>query len=176
MQDENWKSIVGWDGRYEVSDKGRVRSLCHKGKPRISPAILTIANDSRGYCAVSLCQDSKVTRKLVHRVVLEAFVGPCPEGKECGHLNGNPLHNYLSNLAWVTKAENAAHRDMHGTTSRGEDRPLAVFTEVEVRAFRGLLALGFKKSHIADFMVRAKECNPTVARDILGWRTWQHVK
>lgn len=176
MQDEVWKPIPGWDDRYEVSSRGRVRSLCHRGKPRAYPVVIAASVDSRGYCAVSLCRDNKVSRRLVHRLVLETFVGHCPDGKECGHLNGNPLHNYLDNLAWVTKKENAAHRDKHGTTSRGESRPLAIFTEQEVRHLRALHALGYRKSWLTDLVVRQKKCDPTSVRDAISGRTWKFVK
>ncbi len=52
--------------------------------------------------------------RTVHRLVLEAFVGPCPPGMQCRHLDGNPANNRLENLAWGTHAENAADKIRHG--------------------------------------------------------------
>lgn len=173
---EFWKPVPGWEDRYLVSDAGRVKSLCHRGKPRKVAALLSPAESSTGYHSVTFCRDGVMTRKMVHRLVLEAFTGPCPDKHECGHLNGNPRHNYLANLKWITRKENAEHRDKHGQTSRGEDRPLSVFTESEVRAMRMMMGCGFRKSKLVNLVVEHKGCDPTVVRDILAFRTWRHVQ
>jgi len=90
-----------------------------------------------GYERVSLqIGGSKDKHKHVHALVLEAFVGPCPEGHEIRHKNGNPVDNRLENLSYGTPLENAADKQAHGTTSRGEDRPLAKLTEADVVAIR----------------------------------------
>ena len=64
---------------------------------------------------MTFCVDYKLHRALVHRLVLEAFVGPCPAEHECAHLNGARDDNRLLNLSWVTRAENAHHKRVHGT-------------------------------------------------------------
>lgn len=66
----------------------------------------------RGHLAVWL---GRGRQRLVHRVVLEAFVGPCPEGMECRHVDGNPANNRLDNLAWGTPKENFEDSARHGT-------------------------------------------------------------
>ena len=111
----------------------------------------------------------------MHRIVLEAFVGPCPEGLEGAHLDGNPRNNRVDNLSWATKKENMRHRDMHGHTSRGEHRALSVFKEHEVSEMRARYARGEKRANIVRDVVAEKGCDPTVVRDILGFRTWKHV-
>ncbi len=175
MEQEEWKPVIGWEDRYEVSNEGRIRSLCHRGVPRKHPMMIAVTCDDRGYGRVALMRDRVGKRQLIHRLVLEAFVGPCPEDKECGHLDGNPYNNVLSNLAWVSKKENMRHRDEHGTTSRGENRPLAVFTEEEVRTLRALHKLGYKRNDLVKLAIKKTKCNPTVIRNILGNRTWKHV-
>ncbi len=72
-----------------------------------------------GYLAVSLWKNNKERILYVHRLVLEAFVGECPEGMQCRHLNGNRTDNRLENLCWGTPAEDANDRKRHGTNSRG---------------------------------------------------------
>lgn len=66
---------------------------------------------TNGYQRVSLGN----TQRYVHRLVLEAFVGPCPPGKQCRHLNGDKADNKLTNLAWGTPSENNYDRVRHGT-------------------------------------------------------------
>lgn len=74
----------------------------------------------------------------VHRFVLECFAGPCPEGMQCRHLDGDKTNNRPSNLAWGSSAENKADQIAHGTIAdfRGERHPQAKLTEADVRAIR----------------------------------------
>ena len=118
MTDEIWKPVVGFEGLYEVSDQGRVRSLPRKG-----------ASGSRyygggylkghalkwGHIYVTLRRPgAKAYKNSVHRIVLEAFVGPCPEGMEGCHNNGNAGDNRLENLRWDTHSENMKDVVRHG--------------------------------------------------------------
>jgi hypothetical protein len=107
---ETWKAVVGYEGLYEVSDAGRVRSL-----PRntTSGKILKPTPRTKGHLAVSL---HNMGRKsvAVHKLVLEAFVGPAPVGMECCHNDGIPSNNVLSNLRWGTKSSNALDQVKHG--------------------------------------------------------------
>ncbi len=72
----------------------------------------------------------------VHKLVLEAFVGPCPPGMQCCHGDGNPANNTLTNLRWGTPKSNQADRDRHGRTTRGEHHWAATITEPIVRAVK----------------------------------------
>ena len=115
---EIWKPIPGWEGSYEVSDHGRVRSVdrivtTRTGiRKRYHGRVLALTADRSGHLAVSL---GRAKDKAVHRLVLEAFVGPCPEGQECCHNDGDPTNNNLSNLRWGSPTENAFDRVRHGT-------------------------------------------------------------
>jgi hypothetical protein len=76
-------------------------------------------------------------RKLwVHHAVLLAYVGPRSEGQECRHLDGNPRHNHVSNLAWGTRLENMRGRQVHGTEVYGEAKPNHRITAEQARAIR----------------------------------------
>jgi hypothetical protein len=72
----------------------------------------------------------------VHRFVLECFVGPCPAGMMCRHIDGDRTNNRLSNLAWGTAAENKADAIAHGTSVNGERTGTAKLTESQVLAIR----------------------------------------
>lgn len=92
--------------RYQVSDNGEIHSLLQK-------KVLTPRRNRAGYLTVLLSQGGRSKRVYVHRVVLEAFVGPCPEGMETCHNNGNPADNHLENLRWDTHAANEADKRLH---------------------------------------------------------------
>lgn len=109
---EKWKDIPGYDGMYQVSDEGRVRSWKrHAGRPgkRNEPVILKQTPDSPGYLRVSLWNDGVRKMGVIHRLVPELFI-PNPENKEyINHLDGNKFNNNASNLRWSTPSENALH-------------------------------------------------------------------
>ena len=107
---EEWRPIAGYEGVYEVSDQGRVRSLdrlvrANSGWRSTGIRYFTPSpsGKNRKYKKVLLRNPKK--QYLVHRLVLEAFVGPRPDNCEARHLDGDPSNNRLDNLAWGTKAE-----------------------------------------------------------------------
>ncbi|MFJ4997148.1 NUMOD4 motif-containing HNH endonuclease [Microbacterium sp. NPDC088619] len=104
MSEEQWRSVVGYD-LYEVSDLGRVRS---KRGPR---RILKAQPTRDGYLVLNLSQKGTVTKRRIHQLVLEAFVGPREEGQEACHGDGRRSNNRLSNLRWDTHLANMADRD-----------------------------------------------------------------
>lgn len=109
---ETWKPAVGFEGRYEVSDLGAVRSL---PRPRTKGGPLKPTPQVGGYLRLELVgKDGKRLSRSVHRLVLEAFVGPRPEGMQAAHRNGIVTDNRVSNLYWATVQQNAADRIAHG--------------------------------------------------------------
>jgi hypothetical protein len=106
MTEELWLPCPGYEGLYEVSSLGKVRS------PR---KIMVGVKDSAGYPTVQLYREGVGTRFKVHRLVCEAFNGPCPEGHECGHLDGSRDNAAASNLAWITRSENTRQAISQGT-------------------------------------------------------------
>ena len=105
---ENWAPISGYEGRYEVSDLGRVRSLCGRGR------ILVPWPKPKGYLMVGLRGGDEREAKTVHGLVLAAFDGPRPDDLETRHLDGDPTNNRLSNLIYGTGTENQIDRVRHG--------------------------------------------------------------
>lgn len=130
METEIWKPIAGWEGLYEVSSLGRVRALPTKYRHGIR--VLKPSLRVGGYYRVTLTSHQVSAQILIHRLVLVAFIGPCPPGCESRHLDGVRSHNWLSNLRWGTKLENAADRKIHGTQCLGEGHGRAKITEADV--------------------------------------------
>ena len=119
---ETWAPVPGYEDWYEVSDLGRVRSLDRvvymfkNDRPlRKLGRILTPHPTLRaGHLVLGLSRDNHRWRVSVHRLVLLAFVGPCPPGMEACHGNGIPTDNRLENLRWDTQSANMLDRVAHG--------------------------------------------------------------
>jgi hypothetical protein len=119
---EQWRPIPAYEGYYEVSNLGSVRSLARVvpstargGKRTVHARILKVTADRDGYPLVTLTKHSRYKLVPVHRLVALAFHGPCPDGLECAHLDGNRANPRADNPTWATKAENEAHKYLHGT-------------------------------------------------------------
>lgn len=141
---EEWRPVPGYPG-YEVSNLGRIQSLdkifwhtwSSRGvarqvirKSRIIRGSLLLR---RGRVVAKYFQPRDDAKRLgtvlFHRAVLGAFVGPCPDGMECCHGDGNPLNNVLSNLRWDTHVENIRDSMRHGTWFGGRNSNFVRATE-----------------------------------------------
>jgi len=120
---EQWLPIVGFEGYYEVSDWGRVRTVPRMMARRngttytVPKRIRSQKVDSTGRWRITLrLRTAGIERTfLVHRLVIEAFVEPQPSNMECCHYDGNPANNHLTNLRWDTRSENRLDSVRHGT-------------------------------------------------------------
>jgi HNH endonuclease/NUMOD4 motif len=150
MVAERWRPIAGF-AHYDVSDCGRVRSWLNPGRNGIrrSPVIRALVPDKEGYLTVTLRRDGKNFCCKVHRLVLIAFGGPCPAGKEVRHRNGIPNDNRLSNLLWGTRREQFEDQVVHGTDTRGERNGQAKLTYKQAEDIRRMLASGARAGSIA---------------------------
>lgn len=105
ISDERWKDIPGYNGDYQISDYGRVRSF-KKTNPKIMSLIKQTSND---YYTIGLCLNGKKKHYSVDRLVAEAFLFK-PDGcTEVNHIDENTLNNYYKNLEWCTHAQNTQH-------------------------------------------------------------------
>jgi NUMOD4 motif-containing protein/HNH endonuclease len=139
---EEWRAVVGYEGFYEVSDLGRVRSIdrvvaCGHQVLNLKGKVLRVAIAKNGYPVVTLFKLGKGRTSLVHTLILEAFVGSKPtEMHEGCHGDGDRANSVLSNLRWGTPKENRNDSRRHGTLSKGEDRPNAKINEQIVQQIR----------------------------------------
>ena len=173
---EVWRSVPGFDGWYEVSNLGRVRSwrtrakLCWRAE---KPRLLKGGLNPDGYRIVKLTH--AVLGKLVvvvHHLVLAAFIRPRPDGMVCDHLNANRADNRLENLRWVTPSENIAHAAelgrMDGRPGARSQSPLSID---DVREIRRLRQAGNKLQPIASLFGVSTS---TISRIALG-HGWKDV-
>lgn len=164
-----FKSIKGFPG-YKVGDNGYAWS--HKSGVWRR---LKFDVSKRGYSRVSLrSKENPKGRRLIHRLVLEAFVGPCPVGMEACHGDGNPRNNRLSNLRWDTKKANQADRIRHGTLFRpqGEKNKKNRLTADMILEIRRLYGTGkYRQQRLAArFAV-----NRSMISMIVNFRRWGHL-
>lgn len=125
MTGENWSPVLDWEGYYEVSNEGRLRSvpreiLVNRKTSQYvrnsSGRILTPYVDRDGYKTLHLSRDGKRVAVKVHRLVAEAFIGPEPPGRPLVlHSDGDPGNNRVSNLRWGNQSENLLDAIAHGT-------------------------------------------------------------
>ena len=149
---EKWLPVVGYEGLYEVSDRGRVYSVPRvidshnpgykNGKQLICGRIFKPGSHLQGYLVVGLSKNGKPHTFPVHKLVLEAFIGPRPPGMECCHQDGDPKNNYLKNIKWGSYSENRSDMIRHGRSTRGEKQPTSKLTELDVYCIRDWLRDG----------------------------------
>lgn len=170
---EIWKPVPTWEGLYEVSDLGRFRSLPRQTARGIRGGKVvrgTIRHD--GYWEVQLTAPGRPRRKcFLHHLVLEAFVGPCPNGQEALHGPGGKLDASLKNLKWGTRAKNVGpDRVRDHQSNRGEHHGLTRLTWADVCEIRSLLECGPQQKVIAE---RYNVSKQTIT-NIKQGRVWTH--
>lgn len=175
---EQWKPIPGYEGFYSVSDQGRIRRDAG-GKGSKCGQILRTPSNGTGYLKAILCVNTKHKQYLVHRLVLLAFVGPCPEGQQGNHKNGTKTDNRLDNLEWVTPRDNQLHKHavlgyphQRPEPRFGERHPHSKLTDDKVREIRRLAAEGtLLQREIAELFGVKQNVVSRIVRRV----AWPHV-
>jgi hypothetical protein len=178
---EIWKAVPGFEGHYDVSNQGRIRSYWRRigkgigngteavldGQPQkiLKPVL------SRGYHLVNLYKEGTLYQSAVHKLVLETFVGPCPPGMEGCHNNGKPKNNCLYNLRWDFPINNSLDRIKHGTSGKGEKNAHAKLTEDQVNQIRKMSSHGHTQEQLGDLF---SVCRVNIHK-IIHRKTWKHV-
>jgi hypothetical protein len=172
---ETWKPVVGHEGAYEVSDLGRVRSLDrewqqlsrhgtyythHKRGRMLQPGPMP-----GGHLSVAI---GKGNSQCVHKLVLEAFVGPAPEGHEARHLNGIESDNRLGNLQWATRTRNGQDKKWHKGATTYKLSP------DQVREIKRSLRY-MKPAGLLTWLAEKFDVSPTTIADIRNGRTHTDV-
>lgn len=183
--EEIWKPIAGFEGWYEVSNLGNVRSLDRDLEPsrtrfggtrvmRYKGRTLQFRPDHKGYLRVGIVRGAKRSGsdKYVAHLVLAAFVGQRPEGMEACHCDGNKLNNRLDNLRWDTPINNQFDKRLHGTHGEGEKHSQAKLNSLIVRVIR---RASEKKYFNAKELAELFNVSVKQVRDIIARRQWKCV-
>ncbi len=173
---EEWRSVIGYEGLYEVSNYGRVkvsdRTVHHpKGGQRFAKGRI-LKPCGRHYLGVGIHKNGISRRESVHALELAAFVGPCPEGQQCRHLNGDPRDNRLINLVWGSAQANREDQKRHGTQTQGERHHRAKLTKWNVLIdIPVLTARGMTLTQMADEL----HVSRSTIHLILTGKIWNHL-
>lgn len=161
---------------YRITKTGKVWSLPRERSSKSGKWLIQYM-DRKGYLYVDLYKNKTKTRRYIHRLVLETFVGPRPEGLECRHLDGNPLNNNLGNLCWGTHSENIMDSVRHGTYNtdgpKGIRNSHAKLTEAQVM---GIIQLYNTKLFTQAELARLGGVKHAAISKIVTGRTWKHLQ
>lgn len=169
-----WRQIEGFDNRYFVSSNGdinvpfRIDTIGHKRAEHI----LLPSEDRCGYLFVRLFSNKKYYNLFVHRLVAIAFIPNPNNYNQINHIDGNKQNNNKINLEWCTNGQNFQHAICTGLIKRkGEDSPMAKFTEKEVLEIRKL----FSNIPLIEDVAKKYKVTTATIYNILRRRTWKHI-
>lgn len=175
---EIWKAIPGYDGQYEASSLGRIRSVDWlqeyfvngKLRQRATRGKILATSICKGYVATSI----KDKTKRVHHLVMLAFVGPMPAGKQVNHKDGNKANNRRNNLEYETPNGNLLHAVRLGLKKgqRGEKSHLAKLTEKQVREIRRLYAT---RQFTLSKLGRLYQVHYSTISNVISGKRWRHT-
>ena len=171
---EIWKQIKGFEGLYDISNKGRVRSWINKAGNKMKDPYIRKMRKNYGYVYCNLKKGDKYYAKRVHRLIAIEFI-PNPQNKPCvNHKNGIKDDNRIENLEWVTHRENDIHAFKTGLREsvKGEDNGHSKITEKDVIEIRDLCS----NSSLTQREIGIKfGISQPVVSEIHNRRYWSHV-
>lgn len=174
--EEVWKDVPGYEGYYQVSDQGRVKSLGRvvSGKRPYTKTdrILLPSNDRDGYKRVTLSKDCIKEYYSIHRLVLTAFVGVNDDKPIACHCDGDRSNNRLDNLRWDTTQGNNDDTLKYGTRLFGSKSTNHLLDEIDVLMMRFLLTLKLSIRQIRTLFNVSYSC----VKHIEKGRSWKHVQ
>jgi len=167
--DEEWKKIKNYP--YKISNFGRVKRI-KSMQGTFSGKILKPFNDGVGYLSIGLSKNGKVKTFYIHKLVAEAFIGPCPENKEVNHLDGIKENPHADNLEYVTKSENSKHAYKLGLIKKGESRRNSKLDRRKVIEIKKLYEDG---KHTQLELAKKFNMSQQAISKIVCGETWRHL-
>lgn len=176
---EIWLWVPGYEGYYKISNLGRVKSVKRPGKGKYTKHTKILKTQSRnGYPQIVLRKNGKRKSHRIHKLVLEAFVGPCPPGKQARHLNDNKIDCRLINLKYGTPKQNMKDAVRNGkmkivrlSAAKGSRCHTSKLNWIQVKRIRFLKSKGWTQTELArKFSVSGSSIAAIVSRT-----SWKHI-
>ena len=171
---EEWRTIPGFE-LYEASSDGRIRRSTSSPRTNSTyPGRILSPDGSTGYLRVTVHQNGKMSRQMVHRLIARTFMNPARPRMQINHKDGNKSNNRVDNLEWCTPQENVIHAWSGGlcTPNSGERHGCAMLTNRDIDVIRLAASRGVPQRHIASvFNVN----DSTISMIVIG-KSWGHVK
>ncbi len=166
-----WRPIPEYEGLYEVSSDGQVRSL---QRNTTMGKILAQQLNNSGYLRVNLTRDGRSKYRYVHHLAAYTFIGPRPKGMDVNHKNGLKTDNRAENLEYLSRRENMKHaRQMGLHDNRGERHYLAKLTDEQAFQIRvAASCCGISAEEMSDSL----DVSVKLIRQILTRKTWKHLE
>jgi len=174
---EIFKPIMGYEGKYEISNMGRVKSLKRKQKTKSNGfairkgKIIKTSSTGKGYLQIKLSMDGRERSFSVARLVAIHFIGLPETGRQVNHIDSDRKNNNINNLEWVKQQQNSDHRMAYGKVIRGEDVKQSKLKEEDIVKIRKLL----KNHTVREIASKFKVSHPTIVY-ISQKKIWKHVK
>jgi hypothetical protein len=175
---EIWRDINGYEGHYQVSNIGRVKSLARVVECRKNVLVnkkekmLLDWNCGKGYRKVKLSKDSIEKSIRVHRLVAETFLGNTEAKSEVNHINGIKYDNRVENLEWCTSSENTKHalNNKLKISQKGSEHGMSKLTEKDVLEIREIgRSKGLKE------VSKIYKVSESLISNVLLNKIWNHV-
>lgn len=155
---EKWKDIEGFEGMYQISNHGRVKSLERNVKirdftRRIPETLLSLTLDSKGYTKVSLRKNNKTFYKRVHILVANAFLDNAERKHEVNHKDHNKTNNHIKNLEWSTRKENMNHEALSNNKPRSNNKSglKGVYFDKHSNSWRASISINNTRIFVGSF-------------------------
>lgn len=177
-----WKDIVGYEGLYQISNDGEVKSVARRSskysnKGTITTRIIKLRilkpSTTRGYFHISLSKNGISRKKMIHRLVAETFIENINK-PEVNHINGIKTDNRVENLEWCTRKENARHAKENGlyNSEKGVDRYNVRFGEKEVLEIRKKYE---PRIYTMPMLAKEYKVSKSCIQGILERTSWKHI-
>lgn len=168
-----WRPVFGYESTYEVSSVGQIRSKKRtvsigKNKREVGGNFVKPILGSRGYYVVNFTAGGKRRQHFLHKLVLESFIGPRPDGMDSCHNNGDRLDCSIKNLRWDTKSGNHKDKRKHGTWQVGEKANNSKLKEAVVLEIR-------RRGLTPAQAVKEFGLSSTNAKRVVSGETWWYL-